>query len=267
MPRLQPPLDLASPAMTTNVRVASQLMLVVSALPLMTVSLPLPGRPSAAAPPRALLLPILRATPTSAEQCLRLNFSPTSTPQNTPAPLGPSEYELNLGRVIDTLRFDYPCLLTREPDFSIFVDGIELHDPSGMRLRGIHQYRRFFHALRFLRKTTLCDCEITFRLAVTNAAVRVRWSSKLWMRDPALGLLSGSPMHLDGVSVYELDDVGLVIRHRLEITAASGSEHQGVIDLAFVWPVCGMVMPEMVIPLVESASPQDASWRRYGCNS
>ena len=77
-------------------------------------------------------------------------------PNGAPAPLGPngpSEYQLNLGRAIDTLRVDHPRLFTHPPDLSIFTEGVTLqHDASGNRLRGIAQYERVFGMLRFLRR-------------------------------------------------------------------------------------------------------------------
>lgn len=89
---------------------------------------------------------------------------------------------------------------------SIFTKGIELHDPSGKRLSGMKQYERVFDALRFLRRTTMQDAEMTYRIVVVDEAIRVRWSLKMWMRDPALGLTNmvtnGEPalVHIDGVS-------------------------------------------------------------------
>lgn len=39
------------------------------------------------------------------------------------------DFEVNLGRVIDTLRNDYPRLFFDTPSFDIFTDDIELRDP------------------------------------------------------------------------------------------------------------------------------------------
>merc|ERR1719359_1863867 len=112
---------------------------------------------------------------------------PHSGPIGPPPPRGASEYELNRGRVVDALRRDYPNMFTAEPDFSIFREEIELHDPTGVRLRGIGNYKRIFDTLRFLRRTAMQDAELTYRLVATDGSVRVRWSAKIWARDPALG--------------------------------------------------------------------------------
>jgi hypothetical protein len=60
--------------------------------------------------------------------------------------------------------------------------------------------------------------------------IRVRWSAKLWMRDPAFGLdtfADGAPavLHFDGVSVYELSDKGMVKAHKVDNMAVSGGEN------------------------------------------
>jgi len=170
------------------------------------------------------------------------------------SPKGPSEYQLNLGRVIDTLRHDYPLFFISQPDFSIFVPEVELHDPSGMRIRGLKQYSRIFDMIRFLRRTTMQDAQLTYRLVVTGDTVRVRWSAKLWMRDPAFGMshtFNGDPavIHIDGISAYDINTKGLVRSHRLENIVLSGPNNpQRVVSLRFAWPVPGMATPEMAIP-------------------
>ncbi|CAN0365199.1 unnamed protein product, partial [Scytosiphon promiscuus] len=39
------------------------------------------------------------------------------------------DFEVNLGKVISTLREDYPRILDEPPEFDIFTDEIELRDP------------------------------------------------------------------------------------------------------------------------------------------
>ena len=43
----------------------------------------------------------------------------------------PTEYQLNLGTLIDSLRSDYPLLFVEPQDLSLFDDAVELHGPSG----------------------------------------------------------------------------------------------------------------------------------------
>jgi len=175
-------------------------------------------------------------------------------------PRGPSVFKLNQGRAIDVLRSDYPRLFERKPDLSIFTKDVQLHDPSGKRLSGLRQYDRVFDMLRFLRSSCMQDAEITYRLVVDHdEKIKVRWSTKLWMRDPALGLTSfvasGTPalVHLDGVSVYELDSEGKIDRHRLENIVMRGDEMKQPVQLAFAWPNAGFAQtPELALPFFRS---------------
>ena len=70
-------------------------------------------------------------------------------------PRTPSEFELNQGRAIDTLRYDYPRLFTDKPDLSIFHRDVELHDLTGKRLVGLKSYEAMFEVLRFARRTVM----------------------------------------------------------------------------------------------------------------
>ena len=63
----------------------------------------------------------------------------------------------------------------------------------------------------------------------------------LWMRDPALGLTTmanGEPavVHLDGVSNYDLNDEGKIVRHVMENIIMRGSEQAEPVKLALNWP-------------------------------
>ena len=172
----------------------------------------------------------------------------------------PSEYELNVGRVVDTLRSDYPELLSREPDFSIYTEDVTLADPSGLRLRGKDKYRRVFEGLRFLRTTVMRDAEITYRIVLVDATVRVRWNAKLWVRD-----MIGHPnlVHVDGVSVYELDEGGKVAAHRVENIELTGAERRAV-DFAFglAWPVPELATEgNLAIPYFRALSDPGADAR------
>jgi len=167
------------------------------------------------------------------------------TPTHMGPPGRPSEFELNQGRVIDTLRYDYPRLFVDKPDLSIFREDVELRDESGgVRLRGKRAYSKVFDMLRFLRRTGMSDAEVTYHIFVNDATIRMRWSAKLKLRDPAFGMQRLDI--LDGVSVYELDSDGLVRSHTLEYIVPRGLEHLMPLSLANVWPITGS--PELAIP-------------------
>ena len=138
----------------------------------------------------------------------------------------PSEYDLNVGRLIDALRHDYPRMLVAEPDLSLFVDEVQLHFASGSgpaaTFRGKQAYRTALKTIRSAHRMIAADeAEIGHRMVISDGAVRVRWTARLWVRQP---LGSGRAI-VDGISVYELDARGLVRAHRVENIATSGG-HQ-----------------------------------------
>jgi len=237
-----------------------------------------------------------RARPTQAK---RLDVAhavpPHVTPRESENPLQPksvysrpprvpSEYDLNLGTAIDTLRRDYPKLFVEKPDLSIFTPTVELFDPSGKRLQvsppsppspppphppthatpplttsphpspplptilqGVSQYERIFDMLRFLRRTTMQDAELTYRIVVHEGTIRVRWCAKMHVRDPALGFTSLNV--IDGVSVYELDSKGKIRKHKIEtIVMAKPDGLMQPVNLGLLWPTHAQQVPEMAIP-------------------
>ena len=199
---------------------------------------------------------------------------------------GPSDYHLNLGKAVDTLRHDYPRLFVASPHMEIYHPKIELlrvdpgSDKKRVVIKGRERYEKMFSSIRFLGKYLLSESqnsEITHRLVYTDGTIRVRWNAKLWMRDPALGITksvitNGEPMliHVDGVSVYDLDDHGIVRTHRLEHFELSGREQQTADDLLYEklvanlpakgWPA-GLI-PRMPVPAPELAPlVADPTWR------
>jgi len=176
-----------------------------------------------------------------------LGRAPAMTSIRAEASSPASLFQLNQGKAIDSLRRDYPRLLTHEPDFTIFRPDVELSDPTGKRLSGTTHYANVFKMLRFLRSTAMNGEEITYRLVV-GETIRVRWTAKLWMK----GLPAESPIvYLDGCSVYELDVNGLIRTHRLEDIVMLGDHHQRV-NLGFAWPHPSVATPEMAMPFFRS---------------
>ena len=163
---------------------------------------------------------------------------------------GPSEYQLNLGKLVDTLRSDYPQLFVAPQDLSLFVDAVELHGPSGQRLSGKGQYTAVLDLLRFSRRVAMQDAELTHRITIDGRSVRVRWSAKLWLKDPTLGLTSFQQepvlVNVDGVSRYDLDGKGHVHLHALENVVMSGDGRSSLLDfsnLEIMWRLPALVPP------------------------
>ena len=63
----------------------------------------------------------------------------------------PTEYELNRGKAIDALNADATRFADAELDWSIYSEQIQLADPTGVRARGLANYKRFFQLVRLFR--------------------------------------------------------------------------------------------------------------------
>lgn len=161
------------------------------------------------------------------------------TPGGKP-PGGPSEFDLNRGKAVDVLRADYRDVFTRGPDLSIFTDEVEFHAMGEKRLSGIRQYERVFNAIRFLRRTTMKSAEMTYRVTLQGEQIKVRWNSKLKMRDPITGLTAGkgeADLYIDGISLYDLDADGKIYKHTLDdVEMLGGDPPVRVSQLVFALP-------------------------------
>lgn len=128
------------------------------------------------------------------------------------------EYELNLGKALDTLRSDYPKIFESCPDFSIYHNSLEVIDPSGVTLHGLNNYKNFFRVLRGIVSFFYCaeKSSITFRLVYDWARnnIRVAWHATLIPKAIYGGVRH--PLYVDGVSVYETDNLGAITQHRVE---------------------------------------------------
>jgi len=176
-----------------------------------TRTLPLASSTSTSVSPQQTLLGL------GSDPLRNNNQPPTSQPS-------PSEFELALGKAMDTLREDYPRLLTHSPDFSIYHPDVEVVDPSGFTLHNVKDYKRSFNLVHMIVKLFYCpnQSSLTFRLVYDCARknIRISWNAVLVPR-----LFGGTDsesirrnqLHVDGISVYELDrESGLINQHRVE---------------------------------------------------
>jgi len=162
-----------------------------------------------------------------------------SLPQNGVSPLSepPNEkrqqFELKLGKVLDTLKKDYPDILTVDPDFSIYDEDIEVIDPAGVKLHSLTNYKGFFRLLHTVVSLFYCPQKsgIVFRQSYDWARknIRVSWNVVL---TPRLNIGGNNELHVDGISVYEMNEAsGLLTQHRVEhllINNAPVLEPQGI---------------------------------------
>jgi len=161
-------------------------------------------------------------------------------PQNGASPLEKNiceeqrEFELKLGKALDTLRKDYPKILTEDPDYSIYHENIEVIDPSGVKLHHLKNYKGFFSLLHTVVNLFYCieQSGLTFRLSYDWARknIRVSWNASLTPRAIMGGIKN--QLHVDGISVYEIDrESGLLTEHRVEqllVNNAPVLEPQGI---------------------------------------
>lgn len=158
----------------------------------------------------------------------------SSPPSTAPLPGSPlqmicderREFELNLGKVMDTLKKDYPKMLTRAPDFSIFHDDLEVVDPSGVTIHGIPNYEMSFRVVRSVVGFFYCEeaSGLTFRLVYDWARnnIRVSWNAELTPRSIYGG--ASNTLYVDGISVYDMDrSSGLISQHRIEHLLVNGN--------------------------------------------
>lgn len=124
-----------------------------------------------------------------------------------------------VGKAVDTLRTDYPDMLTVSPDFSIYHDDLETVDPSGVKLHGIRGYKTSFRFLHAFINFIYCpeDSGLTFRLVYDCARqhIRVSWNAELVPKKIYGG--TRNIQHVDGISVYEMDKAsGLITKHMID---------------------------------------------------
>jgi hypothetical protein len=128
------------------------------------------------------------------------------------------EFDLQLGRALDTLRSDYPDMLTCNPDYSIYDDRIEVKDPSGFTLKGIRNYKQAFSLVHAIVNLFYCPEKslLTFRMIYDCAHnhIRISWNAHVVPKKLFGG--TKTTLHVDGISVYELNSSGKVIQHRVE---------------------------------------------------
>jgi hypothetical protein len=129
------------------------------------------------------------------------------------------EFEMHVGRALDTLRSDYPGILTDQPNFSIYDADLEVVDPSGVKVHGLTAYKNAFRFLHGIVKVLYCPTksDITFRMCYDKArqCIRIHWNAKVVPREIFGGARTTS--YVDGISCYEMDrQTGMITQHRIE---------------------------------------------------
>ncbi|XP_006652809.2 uncharacterized protein LOC102699397 [Oryza brachyantha] len=123
-----------------------------------------------------------------------------------------SDFYLNLGTAVRTLRDDLPAVFVREPNYDIYREDITFVDPLNT-FHGIDNYKTIFWALRFHGRLLFREIglDITRIWQLTENSIVVRW--ELWgtPRVPweSYGCFSGT-------SRYKVDRNGKIYEHKVD---------------------------------------------------
>ena len=77
-------------------------------------------------------------------------------------------------------RADYPNLLTKNPDWKVYHDELEVVDPSGVSLHGLNNYKRAFFFIHGVVKMFYCQEKsglTSIRMGYDWARKCIRWVS------------------------------------------------------------------------------------------
>jgi len=129
-----------------------------------------------------------------------------------------AQFNMNLGKAMDTLRKDMPDILRKSPDFSIYHDQIIAVDPSGVRLQGLDKYKSSFAFIQtFVSFWFMVDhSKIQFRMVYDfcRSSIKLSWHVVLLPKMDFAGNVK--PVFLDGISTYDLDaSTGKIVKHEI----------------------------------------------------
>lgn len=128
-------------------------------------------------------------------------------------------FEIHVGRALDTLKKNYPHMLTEQPDFDIYDKNLEVIDPSGVTLHGLKNYKSAFRLMHAIVHVFYCPerSGLTFRMCYDTArqSIRVSWNAEVIPKAIFGGVRT--TLHVDGISVYEISrSSGMITQHRIE---------------------------------------------------
>jgi len=128
-------------------------------------------------------------------------------------------FEIHLGRAVDTLKSDYPTLLTDNPSWHIYHDDLEVVDPTGVSLHGLENYQKAFTFIHGVAKWFYCEeksalTSVRVGYDVARKCIRVSWNIEMVPKMIYGGIRN--TLHVDGISEYYLDrGSGLINEHKV----------------------------------------------------
>lgn len=128
------------------------------------------------------------------------------------------EFEVNLGKAMDTLRKDYPNMLHKQPEFDIYHEEISVVDPSGVQLTGLKNYQNSFSFLqtivRFFYNTSASTVQSRMIYDFARQSIRISWNAVLV---PKVVGNRRNALYVDGISIYKMDsNSGKIVEHKVE---------------------------------------------------
>ena len=99
-------------------------------------------------------------------------------------------------------------------DFSIYHEDISVIDPSGVQLTGLDKYKSAFAFLQTFRRFWFRESGLQYRMVYDfcRSSIRISWHCVLISKVPL-----GRPLHVDGISYYQLDiESGKIIEHKID---------------------------------------------------
>ena len=84
------------------------------------------------------------------------------------------EFEMNLGKAVDTLKSDYPNLLSKNPSWDIYHGDLEVIDPTGVSLHGLDNYKLAFSFIHGVVNWFYCE----EKSGVTSVRATYDWARK-----------------------------------------------------------------------------------------
>ncbi|CAO2036467.1 unnamed protein product [Urochloa humidicola] len=168
------------------------------------------GAAQAAAPGHLSLLLLLSAS----QQAAAPSAKSTATKNRGKGGGDPqrSDFYLNLGTAVRTLRDDLPDILIREPNYDIYREDITFVDPLNT-FHGIDNYKTIFWALRFHGRLLFREIglDVSRIWQLTENSIVVRW--ELWGTPRVPWESYGC---FTGTSRYKVDRNGKIYEHKVD---------------------------------------------------
>ncbi|KAL7495012.1 hypothetical protein ACHAWT_003746 [Skeletonema menzelii] len=151
------------------------------------------------------------------------------------------ELQMNVGKAMDTLRKDYPYILKRAPDYSIYHENISLQASDGqIQLSKLTSYKKALGLVRSALSLVYDPDKsiIQSRMVYDPTRTELRVSYNAMLVPKIMGV-TGRTVHVDGISVYSFDlsasrdregnkneGAGKIREHRIEKLLVNGAAMQ-----------------------------------------